>query len=93
MYTLTHHLLQILTRIGKEHGFNFDPQEDAKRFRIFAQADKFINEHNAQNYSYQLGHNQFSHLTSEEFSATQLGLIHEGNPHTTSKTKIYQLNR
>ena len=34
----------------------------------FIQNDQFIEDHNAQNKSFTLGHNQFSHMSSEEWS-------------------------
>lgn len=57
----------------KNHGKNFDPQEEGKRFAIWTQANQIIKDHNAAGNSYQLGHNQFSHLTQEEFAAVSLG--------------------
>ena len=52
-----------------EYGHSFDSQEDAKRLEIFRNTDKKIREHNAGNHSYTMGHNGFSHLTDEEFTA------------------------
>jgi len=37
-------------------------------FRVWAENDKFIETTNSRNASYELGHNQFSGMTSEEFS-------------------------
>ena len=34
---------------------------------IFAENDRVIEETNAQNLTYTLGHNEFSHMTNEEF--------------------------
>ena len=37
-------------------------------FRVWAENDKFIETANSRNASYELGHNQFSGMSSEEFS-------------------------
>ncbi len=55
-------------------GYTFDPQEDAVRFNIYAAADQLIKDHNSKNLSYKLGHNHFSHLSSAEHAAINLGL-------------------
>jgi C1A family cysteine protease len=53
-----------------EHGLNFaTAAEFNTRMTIFAEKDAFINEHNAQNGSYRLGHNKFSTWTAEEFTS------------------------
>jgi C1A family cysteine protease len=44
-----------------------DNEEFMKRFEIFVQNDDIIEAHNAAELSYKLGHNQFSHLTLDEF--------------------------
>ena len=46
-----------------------------KAFAAFAHAEDKINAHNAKNLSYRLGHNEFSHLTAEEFFAHRLGYM------------------
>jgi C1A family cysteine protease len=50
-----------------------DQQEFLTRFQIFAQNDDIIEAHNAVGESFLLGHNQFSHLTFEEFRS-EVGL-------------------
>ncbi len=55
-------------------GFSFDPQEDAVRFNNYAAAEQLIVDHNSQSFSYKLGRNQFSHLSSAEHAAVNLGL-------------------
>ena len=42
-------------------------EEEAKAMLTFAQNDLFIVSHNKKGHSYTVGHNEFSHLTSEEF--------------------------
>jgi len=50
-------------------------QEFFERFNIFAAKFAEIEKHNAGNYSYTMGINEFSDLTWEEFSAVYLGFI------------------
>jgi len=52
---------------------NATPEKLVKFLQTFANNEDFIASHNAQNLSYKLGHNDFSHLTFEEFKA-QVGL-------------------
>ncbi|OVA15891.1 Peptidase C1A [Macleaya cordata] len=54
-----------LAKHGKVYN---DLEEKERRFEIFKENLKFINEHNAGNNSYKVGLNQFSDLTKEEFS-------------------------
>lgn len=59
----------------KEHNIRFNtPREFNYRLGVFAQTEAKILKTNAANLSYQLGHNQFSHLTLEEFTAKYTGL-------------------
>lgn len=52
----------------QKYGMQFkDGTEFAHRLKIFAAADDLIDQHNAGNYTYTMGHNQFSHMTWEEF--------------------------
>lgn len=44
-----------------------DREEFVRRFKTFVDNDNIINAHNALGESYQMGHNQFSDLTFEEF--------------------------
>ena len=47
--------------------------EKEKRFEIFRDNLKFIDEHNAQNRTYKVGLNRFADLTNEEYRAIYLG--------------------
>lgn len=60
-----------------EHGraFENDALEYARRLETFISNDRFIARHNAENkYSFTLAHNQFSHLTFDEFKREFSGL-------------------
>lgn len=50
-----------------------DSEETEKRFQIFKDNLRFIDEHNAGNHSFKLGLNNFADLTNEEYRATFLG--------------------
>ncbi|CAN0279371.1 unnamed protein product [Discosporangium mesarthrocarpum] len=66
------------------YGVTFSTKgEFQRRLEIFAQNSDFITEHNNANGgspSYTLGHNQFSHLTWEEFKSTHLGYRRRPSP-------------
>lgn len=47
--------------------------EKEKRFEIFKDNLRFIDEHNAQDLSFKLGLNRFADLTNEEYRAKYLG--------------------
>jgi C1A family cysteine protease len=47
--------------------YNLASEEGMKRYKIFKQTVKFIEETNSQSLSYKLGINQFSDLTNDEF--------------------------
>ncbi|XP_010244238.1 PREDICTED: cysteine proteinase RD21A-like [Nelumbo nucifera] len=47
--------------------------EKEKRFEIFKDNLKFIDEHNSQNHTYRLGLNRFADLTNAEYRALYLG--------------------
>eukprot|EP00520_Triparma_pacifica_P019186 CAMPEP_0118663946 /NCGR_PEP_ID=MMETSP0785-20121206/17729_1 /TAXON_ID=91992 /ORGANISM="Bolidomonas pacifica, Strain CCMP 1866" /LENGTH=329 /DNA_ID=CAMNT_0006557777 /DNA_START=11 /DNA_END=1000 /DNA_ORIENTATION=+ len=56
-----------------KHGLEIESgKEFSKRLGIFAANSDLIELHNSGNSSYSLGHNQFSHLTFEEFQALYL---------------------
>ena len=53
-----------------EQGLSFATIEEYHaRRQIFAKKDRFINEHNAQNETFELGHNKFSTWTDAEYKA------------------------
>ena len=57
-----------------EHGKNYNGLgEKEKRFEIFKDNLRSIDEHNAQNLSWKKGLNQFADLTNEEFRSRYLG--------------------
>jgi C1A family cysteine protease len=59
----------------KEHGVTVStPKEFIHRLKAFAKTHAKIAEVNSQKLSYTLGHNKFSHLSEEEFSAKYTGL-------------------
>lgn len=47
--------------------------EKEKRFQIFQDNLRFIDDHNAQNLTYRLGLNRFADLTNEEYRSMYLG--------------------
>ncbi|GLU20067.1 hypothetical protein SLE2022_362820 [Rubroshorea leprosula] len=47
--------------------------EEEKRFQIFKDNLRFVDEHNSQNRTYRLGLNRFADLTNEEYRAMYLG--------------------
>ena len=54
--------------------------ERERRFEIFKETLRFIDEHNADtSHSYKLGLNQFADLTDEEFRSRHLGFISGSN--------------
>jgi len=53
---------------------DYTPDEKKHRFEIFKANYLFIISENAKGHSYQLGVNEFADLTSNEFTATHLGL-------------------
>lgn len=60
----------------KSYGLSFDSTfEERYRERIFAENVAKIEAHNSQNGEYEMGINQFTHLTQEEFASIYLGTI------------------
>lgn len=52
-----------------QHSKKYDTQEEHDyRFKIWSEADAFIKKHKSEKHSYEIGHNKFSDLTTEEFS-------------------------
>ncbi|GLU04224.1 hypothetical protein SLE2022_213830 [Rubroshorea leprosula] len=58
--------------------------EKEKRFQIFKDNLRFIDEHNAENHAYRVGLNRFADLTNEEYRATYLGA--KKSPRKVSKS-------
>jgi len=53
---------------SKKFNISFDNAEEFnRRLRIFSENDAKIETHNAGNYPWKMGHNEYSHLTWEEF--------------------------
>lgn len=52
---------------------NIDGSEKDKRFEIFKDNLKFIDEHNAENRTYKVGLNRFADLSNEEYRSRYLG--------------------
>ena len=64
----------------KTYGLVFDSVfEEKYRERVFAENVAKIEAHNAQNSDYEMGINQFTHLTQEEFVETYLGTVVQSN--------------
>ena len=60
-----------------EFGKTYDTVEgEASALKAYIQNDHIIEEHNAKKLSYMLGHNAFSDMTWEEFSATHMGELY-----------------
>merc|ERR1712232_107622 len=59
----------------EDYGISFNGQdEDDKRFAVFMSNVDLIQETNEKNLGFELGINQFAHLSAEEFSAQYTGL-------------------
>ncbi|XP_064525438.1 pro-cathepsin H [Pseudopipra pipra] len=56
----------------QQFGRRYSPDEYPRRLRIFVDNKRLIDEHNAGNHSYQMGLNQFSDMTNEEFQKMYL---------------------
>jgi C1A family cysteine protease len=61
--------------------------EKDKRFEIFKDNLGFIDEHNAQNYTYKVGLNKFADITNEEYRDMYLGTRNDAK-RRVMKTKI-----
>ncbi|GMI06861.1 hypothetical protein TrVE_jg13768 [Triparma verrucosa] len=88
-----------------DFSMTFDKAEYQERLQIFSDADDTINLHNAKNSTFTMGHNEYSHLTWEEFrelkgigqplppKPTLLGLsINESNKHTEAGPPPFAVN-
>lgn len=74
-----------------KHGKSYNALgEKEKRFQIFKDNYRFIDEHNAGNRTYKLGLNKFADLTNEEYRSRYLGAkIDEKRKLTTRKSDRY----
>lgn len=61
--------------------------EKDHRFEIFKDNLGFIDEHNAQNYTYKVGLNKFADMTNEEYRNMYLGMKNDAK-RNVMKTKI-----
>jgi C1A family cysteine protease len=62
-------LLERFNTWASEFGIAFEDHEHKDRlFSVWTENDKYIQDMNSRNLTYTLGHNQFSAMTSEEFS-------------------------
>ena len=61
--------------------FKIDIAKDKQMFEKWLANDRFIEEHNAKNVSFRLGHNQFSGMDSDDFYL-YLGYLNENRPLT-----------
>ena len=69
--------LQYANRFNKEYS---SLEQLSERYELFQAADKLINEHNATESSFKLGHNKFSDMTPEEKRKRKHGLLHHEDP-------------
>ncbi|ETV71060.1 hypothetical protein H257_13482 [Aphanomyces astaci] len=59
----------------KAHGFTFNPVDWVHRFENFILNDQFIEAHNSKrDSSFTMGHNEYSHLSFDEFKRHRVGL-------------------
>lgn len=74
-------LLEKFQAWKKEMGKEYETADAlTKAMTAFAQNEEIINAHNAKGLSYQLGHNEFSDLTWEEFRSTHMSEIFTNKP-------------
>ena len=81
----------------KKHKTVFDSEEVPtgdkfkKVWSAWLDNDKMIQEVNAKGLSYKLGHNRFSHMTSEEFASRYGGGLSKSDMHTNNETVDWTL--
>jgi C1A family cysteine protease len=63
----------LFTKWVSQHSKNYELESFFKRYTIFKQNLDFINTHNSQNHSFEMGMNQFGDLSFEEFSSMTKG--------------------
>ncbi|KAK2445633.1 Granulin repeat cysteine protease family protein [Trifolium repens] len=67
---------------------NLDESKNDKRFEIFKDNLKFIDEHNAENRTYKVGLNRFADLSNEEYRGMYLGIKIDEMMMGRTKTRI-----
>ncbi|KAJ8772838.1 hypothetical protein K2173_028015 [Erythroxylum novogranatense] len=63
--------------------------EKERRFQIFKDNLRFIDEHNSENHTYRVGLNRFADITNEEYRAVYLGARREGKKRLSKITSRY----
>ncbi|CAL5328030.1 unnamed protein product [Camellia sinensis] len=76
-----------------KHGKSYNGEamavgEKERRFEIFKENLRFIEEHNAENRSYKVGLNKFADLTNEEYRSMYLGGAKAGTRRRPSMPKV-----
>eukprot|EP00438_Fugacium_kawagutii_P030714 Skav202272 [mRNA] locus=scaffold7051:169:965:+ [translate_table: standard] len=61
----------------KDFGKSYDSVEKQARFTAFAENYEYIQRENAKGHSYQLGLNEFSDMSMDEFKMSKLGMMPE----------------
>jgi len=74
----------------QKHDIKFESGADfVERLAIFSNNHDYIEEVNAQNLPYQLSHNQFSHMTRDEFARyNKLGVYSNYSPYKEGKSGV-----
>ncbi|KAK2445630.1 cysteine proteinase COT44 [Trifolium repens] len=76
-----------LVKYGKLNN-SLGVSENDKRFKIFKDNLRFIDQHNSENRTYKVGLNQFADLSNEEYKAIYLGARFEEKTMGRTKTRI-----
>ncbi|KAI8018275.1 hypothetical protein LOK49_LG04G03040 [Camellia lanceoleosa] len=76
-----------------KHGKSYNGEamavgEKERRFEIFKENLRFIEEHNAENRTYKVGLNKFADLSNEEYRSMYLGGTKAGTRRRPSRAKI-----
>ncbi|XP_078603227.1 cathepsin L-like peptidase [Branchiostoma floridae x Branchiostoma japonicum] len=81
------------------YGLSFEEEEESRRMAIFENNTKFIDKHNNEAdlgmHTYWLGHNQFAHMTNDEFVANVIGgglLDRNASKSTADRVHEYDAN-
>jgi hypothetical protein len=76
-----------LVKYGKLNN-SLGVSENDKRFKIFKDNLRFIDQHNSENRTYKVGLNQFADLSNEEYQAIYLGARFDERRMGRTKTRI-----